>query len=404
VSKILFISLNSPHDVSSGGNQRTRLLFEALKKNNVVDLLLIGNKDDYGDTTIKLLRENFNLIGIHSLSPYMAKGFLHKLRPISPYFIDRIASVFNTYRSDMMPDSILQKALNNICKTNKYDFIVTRYLRSACQSDAFLHAPVFVDIDDLDTDVLQGRLDTSERIGLKRLLIKRYIKSIKNNFPSIIIRCKGVWVSKHADLSKVNNPNIEILPNIPYQYLNKEIHYPLLFSKDKKIILGVGSLAHKPNKDGFNYFIRNIWPLVIKYSPKAVLQIIGSGLDKETECRWNAIPGVTVLGYVEDIRSYYQDASFSIAPIYTGGGTNIKVLESLAYGRACVCSTHAARGFEEVQGILLAETDSAFAECCLMLLNDNDKCIRLSKAGFDYVSNNYSYDKFIKAVNYLIGQ
>ena len=51
-----------------------------------------------------------------------------------------------------------------------------------------------------------------------------------------------------------------------------------------------------------------------------------------------ALPNVEVSGFVQDLPPVYERAAFTVAPIYWGGGTKIKVLESLAYGRTCVAS------------------------------------------------------------------
>jgi hypothetical protein len=52
-------------------------------------------------------------------------------------------------------------------------------------------------------------------------------------------------------------------------------------------------------------------------------------------------PDVSAPGYINDLGEAGPNAAFTIAPIYSGGGTNIKILESLVYGRASPRTTRA---------------------------------------------------------------
>jgi glycosyltransferase involved in cell wall biosynthesis len=407
-NNILFVSCHSPHIVKCGATQRTQLLYEALKVNNHVDLFLVGNKAAFDDSTINILKEKYGLVGIFPESPFCLRGPFGYICQFNVSFLNRLARHVHEYmdwftcRNNYWVDAGLTKSLQTICLNKKYKTIVTRYLRPACISDSFKFAPVLVDLDDIDTDVQENSLNTSDTSLFKRILIKQKIKSLKRGIPFLIGKCKGVWVSKKEDLFKIRHDFVEVLPNIPYHFLINNVVEPLPWISDKKIILGVGSLGWPPNRDGFTFFIENIWPLVIKKLPEARLHIIGSGLDAATNGRWLKVHGVSVLGYVHDLAPYYQDASFSVAPVYSGGGSNIKVIESLSYGRGCICSPHATRGFDTAEGIIKSDTGAVFAERCINLLNDWNACKKLGNAGYVYAMKYHSYKEFQNSVNRLL--
>ena len=277
-------------------------------------------------------------------------------------------------------------------------------MRSAFISNAFQFAPVLVDLDDIDTDVQTNSLNISDTCLFKRILFKQKIKSLKRGLPYLIADCKGVWVSKNEDSLKINHDYIEVLPNIPYHFLVKDVVGPLPWICDKKIILAVGSLGWPPNRDGFNFFVENVWPLVIKKLPEARLHIIGTGLDDDTISRLSAVTGVSLLGFVHDLAPCYGESSFSVAPVYSGGGSNIKVIESLSYGRACICSTHATRGFDRAEGIIKADSVILFAEHCISLLNNWNTCKEMGNAGYAYASKHHSFEEFQNHVNSLLSK
>jgi len=394
------ISPHSPLSINSGAGQRTRLIYNTLQINNDVDLFLIS---DPADQDKVLLIKHFNLVACKPISPYGTRRYYRFFRHFSPWIVDRIAYHSLASKVELGIDDKLSNVLTGIFEKKRYDFIVARYLKSASLTNAFQHAPVLVDIDDLDIEVWQSRLGISGDSLFRKLLMHRYLNSLNKEFPKLIHRTNGVWVAKSSDLQKVIHQNIAVLPNIPYHYaIDDNIRYPLPWGKDNQTIIIVASLGWAPNKDGLNFFLENIWPLVIARLPDANLKIIGSGLDEETKARWSEILRVDVLGFVENIVPYYQHASFSIAPLYHGGGTNIKVLESLSYGRPCVCSTHAARGFEDVEGLYVCESADIFAKACLKLLKNREECVQKGHAGFEYVNYHFTYSVFQKAVNHVL--
>ena len=101
----------------------------------------------------------------------------------------------------------------------------------------------------------------------------------------------------------------------------------------------------------------------------------------------NLRPGSSISrGPVDDLAKEYEAASVVIAPIFSGGGTQVKVLEGLAYGKGLVVSEFALAGFQPriAAGthVEVATRPQDWAERCLSLIRDRHphcaarKCIR----------------------------
>ena len=71
------------------------------------------------------------------------------------------------------------------------------------------------------------------------------------------------------------------------------------------------------------------------------------GHETPQRLRWEAIDGVQPVGYVDDLADEYRRCAFTVAPIFEGAGTKIKVLESLAFGRACLTTPCGARRMDQ---------------------------------------------------------
>jgi glycosyltransferase involved in cell wall biosynthesis len=105
------------------------------------------------------------------------------------------------------------------------------------------------------------------------------------------------------------------------------------------------------------------------------------------------VPGVTVTGSVPDMRPYLWNSKLSIVPIRIGGGTRLKVYESMAAGLPVVSTTIGAEGLDYADGkdIVIADTPEAFASSCLRLLEDSRARNAVSANALSLVEDNFSW-------------
>jgi glycosyltransferase involved in cell wall biosynthesis len=120
------------------------------------------------------------------------------------------------------------------------------------------------------------------------------------------------------------------------------------------------------------------------------------------------LPGVTVTGFVPDIRAHIAAAAVYVVPLRMGGGTRLKVLEALAMRRAVVSTHVGAEGFPlEGQGALaFADEPARFAETVVALLGDRQCRQQLGNAGRAFVEANYGWQAIVprmKAVYQELG-
>jgi glycosyltransferase involved in cell wall biosynthesis len=115
---------------------------------------------------------------------------------------------------------------------------------------------------------------------------------------------------------------------------------------ESKILLSVGDWGRKQNTDGMNWYLRQVWPLIRERVPQAELRIAGATQPSFAR-EWGAKQNVSVLGFVDELRSEYEKAAVIATPITWGGGTKIKVLEALAYGRVPAGTKHAFEGLPD---------------------------------------------------------
>lgn len=178
---------------------------------------------------------------------------------------------------------------------------------------------------------------------------------------------------------------ITVLPNV------HEIHdRPKQDSRKYAQMVFVGSFRHTPNIDAMLYFAGEVMPLIRERHPDARLSIIGSHPPPEITAL--AAADIEVLGYVPDTTPYLQNAYVSIAPLRYGGGLKGKVGEALSHGLPVVTTSFGAEGFGLTPGqhLLVADTNTMFADAVVQVLSDKRLHESLSQAGYQFIVEHYS--------------
>jgi glycosyltransferase involved in cell wall biosynthesis len=157
-------------------------------------------------------------------------------------------------------------------------------------------------------------------------------------------------------------------------------------------IVFVGSMNYQPNIDGMRYFVDEIYPYLQKQNPHLMTYVVGRDPTPEVK-RMGEGDHLIVTGTVEDIRHYLYRSTLSICPIRIGGGTRLKILESMAAGRPVVSTSAGADGLPCDHGvnILLSDRPEEFADHVSTLISDADLCQRLATNGRRFVEDHFHW-------------
>jgi polysaccharide biosynthesis protein PslH len=152
----------------------------------------------------------------------------------------------------------------------------------------------------------------------------------------------------------------------------------------------VGSMDWEPNRQGILRFVHRILPLVSKTIVTPELLIVGRNPPADIRSLAE-FPGVSVTGTVEDIRPHLQTAAVAIVPLYSGGGTRLKIFEAMASGVPVVSTTLGAEGLALRHGehLLIADSDPEFAQAVVRILQDKTLAKSLAERATAHVSAHF---------------
>ncbi len=169
-------------------------------------------------------------------------------------------------------------------------------------------------------------------------------------------------------------------------------------------IVFVGNFIHPPNAVAAARLVHAIFPAVLARCPGSRLELIGDR--PPAWLRDGSWPGVTVTGKVPDVTPHLDRAAVVVAPLSTGGGLRVKVLEALAFGKALVASPLAVEGIALTDGrnYLRADGDAAFADAVALLLGDERRRVELGRAAREWAEANLGWQGTVAAYEALYAE
>ena len=158
-------------------------------------------------------------------------------------------------------------------------------------------------------------------------------------------------------------------------------------------LLFFGSFVHPPNIEAAMRLVCTIFPAVQAMIPDIGLSIVGD--QPPPDLIQKAGRGVEITGRVPDIVPYLNRATLVVAPLSLGGGMRVKILESLAHGKAIIASPVAVEGLNLVNGkhYRCAERDSEFCDAILHLLSEPEARASLASSARAWACANLTWDQ-----------
>lgn len=134
-------------------------------------------------------------------------------------------------------------------------------------------------------------------------------------------------------------------------------------------LIFVGGFGHPPNVDAAVWLVNEIMPPMRASYPGVRLTIIGSY--PPTAVRALACQDVIVTGRVPAVEPFLERAAVVVAPMRTGGGMRVKVLQAMAFGKAIVTTPLGAEGLAVTCGeppLAIVENAAGIASAATALL------------------------------------
>lgn len=153
-------------------------------------------------------------------------------------------------------------------------------------------------------------------------------------------------------------------------------------------VLFVGNFRHSPNVEAVSFLIQHIAP----HFPD--VRFVFPGLNAPPELAGGS--NVSFPGYIPEIRSLYnRPNTIVMAPLFSGTGQRVKLLEAFSMGCPVVTTTVGAMGFSIRDGVeaILANTPREFSEALRALAASIEYRRRIGRQARRMIEERFGWDR-----------
>lgn len=389
--KILFLSRWFPFPANNGSKLRIYNLLRGLSQHHDVTLLSFTDQPNASPEApeIRSVCREVHVIPWMEFDPrsWRARLAFFSLKP---------RSVVDTFSPEMA------QKITGLLSEHKFDLVIASQLPMAAYFPYFGNTPALFEEVELglsygDAHDATGGWKKRLRHALTWFKLRRYFSDLLNAFQA----CTVVSEQERQLLKRIfpaHRKEIVVIPNC----VNVKDYENIRVEPKPNQLVFTGSFRYHTNYEAMIWFVRDVFPKVLQQIPQAQLVITGdsSGLSLPPS------PNVTLAGYVDDIGALIASSTVSLAPLWSGGGTRLKILEAMAIGTPVVATSKGAEGLDARQGehLFVADTPESFAECVLRLLQDKGLCARISSNARQLVGENYDWTGVMPRLSNLVMQ
>lgn len=252
---------------------------------------------------------------------------------------------------------------------------------------AISHSGIVWDMDELPWEIRDPR----RNLAMPPVSSEQQ-RQVGEKFMYCIRKSRRVLASSKLEQQGIGNavtvvPNVVALPDAGGHSPNVEQAARLLF---------VGNLNYSPNLLAVNFFRDAVLAILQELVPEVQVAIVG-----RSPTTTEAVNVVRSLQHdqrlqfhfdVPDCTPYYLQSAAAIAPILSGGGTRLKVIEAFAQHCPVVSTSSGCEGLEVEHGknIFIANEPREFALACQTLLRNCDKRREMAANAFAYYEQHHS--------------
>jgi polysaccharide biosynthesis protein PslH len=387
--KILFLSRWFPYPPNNGSKIRIFNILRGLAKKHELTLVSFTGQEAV-DVEAPALREICRDIHIVPWQPYNPKS----ARALLGFFSLKPRSVVDTESPAM------RQQIEQLLQREKYDLVIATEFGMAGYVRYFQGVPALFECLELGVfyTMFHEQSSTLHRVrnGLTWYKQARYTANLLKQFNACTVASEP-----ELALLKTIAPffkNAQVIPNC----VSLEDYRDIQAQPQPETLIFAGSFGYYANYEAMDWFLREVYPLVQVEVPNVQLSITGDPAGRSLP----PTRGVLQTGHVKDVRPLMASAWASLVPIKTGGGTRLKIIESMALRTPVISTSKGAEGIEYCNGqdILIADTPEDFAKAVVRLLRDPQLHKTLSENAYNLVRQKYDWGIVLPRLSQMVEQ
>lgn len=393
--KILWLSHLVPYPPKGGVLMRSYNLLRELSRYHDVSLVAINQRSLFSsffpdqEAGLDLVKKELGsfLTVIDILEEPTSPGRYSRLRLA-------LRSLFGLpYSVRWLYSQRIAQRIDEVIAEGRFDMIHADTISLVPYVYGAAHVPLVLDHHNVESHMMLRRA-MAESNPLKKLYFAQEGVRLRLYERGVLDRFVHHFVCSEPDKARLleldGALSVSIIPNGIAMPLAPPLRRP---DRGSPKFLFIGGLTWYPNVDAVIFLLRDIWPMLSARLPGATLDIIGRGPSDAIRRLADRLPDVTLHGYVDDIETFYQQATAYICPIRDGGGTKLKVLDALAARVPLVAHAIAAEGIdiEHRKHALLGSSAEELVQLSVEAAERPESMQAMADAGYQLMRSRYDF-------------
>jgi polysaccharide biosynthesis protein PslH len=371
--KILVIGNRIPVKAKDGGALATKQMLQILAENgNSVDFVSLNTLKHFASdqdiqTELHFLNKVKYCTTDTSLKPFAAlKNLLFSSKS---YNLERF------YSQDFL--SLILGEL----KTQKYDIVQFEGLFSTPyiqEIKKVCNSKLVVRTHNIETNIW-SLMASQQKNKFKRWYLGKMAKRLRQEELKLYQFADGFMHISDTDKQFFEEKFPKSIHTLVGYGVNPTPHNEI--EKIENSVCHIGSMEWQPNVEGLQWFLKEVWPLVLSNEKDAKMYIAGKAMPEEfTRGSW---PNVWVLGEVENASDFMQQHEILVVPLHSASGIRIKTIEAVSLGICVVTTPVGAQGLPLQHGkeIWIENNAQKFADAIVTLLQNKQKAKQIAFQG-----------------------
>jgi len=386
--KVLFICNKSPWPPGEGGPiAMNNLITGLLEAGHRVKVLAV-NSNKYSVDPEKIPTEYKENTGIElayvDLSIKPVDAFLNLFSHKS-YHVERfISAAFN-------------EKLLEILKAEQFDVvqIETLYMSPYIETiRKYSDAKIFLRAHNIE-HMIWHRIMESTKNPIKKWYLKHLVRTLKDYEYKCMEKYDGIIPISHVDASFFSGITHTPVKAISFGIDPDKIDLET-YGTPEHALFHIGSMNWVPNIEGIKWLLEEAWPRIHETLPELKLYLAGRGMPDWIQRM--QLKNVVVVGEVPDACAFIKSKSISVAPLFSGSGIRIKIIESMAQARAVISTTIGAEGIHYTNGenIMIADDAPAFLEAVKSLYTDPERSKKIGENARNLILQQHNNKRLIE--------
>ena len=235
------------------------------------------------------------------------------------------------------------------------------------------------------------------RNPIKRFYLKDLALTLRHYELQLLGEVDGIAAITDIDATyfRKKEPDTPVIA-IPFGIDTSTAVMPVYTNEKFPSLFHIGSMNWIPNQESIRWFLEKVWPALFQRHQELNLYLAGREMP-DWLLNLNQT-GVVIAGEVDDARAFMHDKSVMIAPLLSGSGIRIKIIEGMLEGKAIVSTSIGAEGIEAENGrhLLLADTPEDFIAAIERCISDRTFCHNLGMQAREMLLTTYDNRTIIK--------